>query len=46
MRKVGIKPNEVSYLSAIAACSRVADWKEALRLLDEMVQDGIQPDIK
>ena len=46
MRRVGIKPNEVSYLSAISACSKVADWQEALRLLEEMINDGISPDLK
>lgn len=46
MRRVGIQPNEVSYLSAISACSRVGDWEEALNLLDRMFQDGIKPDIK
>lgn len=46
MQKVGIKPNEVSYLSVISACSRVGDWKRALLLLDEMIVMGVQPDLK
>lgn len=39
-------PNEVSYLSAISACSKAADWQEALRLLEEMTENGIRPDLK
>lgn len=46
MRKVGVTPNEVSYLSAISACSRVGDWQQALWLLDEMMVFGVQPDLK
>lgn len=46
MRRVGVMPNEVSYLSAISACSKAADWQEALRLLEEMTEKGILPDLK
>lgn len=46
MRSVGVTPNTVSYLSAISACAKVAEWEEALRLLEEMIANGIQPDLK
>lgn len=46
MRDVGIKPNEVSYLSVISACSRLGDWRQAMWLLDEMVVFGLEPDLK
>ena len=44
--RVGLKPTQVSFLSAISACAKAADSRGALRLLGEMVDAGVTPDTK
>ncbi|CAM9162008.1 unnamed protein product [Discosporangium mesarthrocarpum] len=37
------KANVVTYSAALSACARRHKWKEALRLLQEMQKEGIEP---
>ncbi|CAK7341345.1 unnamed protein product [Dovyalis caffra] len=47
MEKAGLKPNRVTFLSVLNACSHGGLVDEGLRFFDEMVSEhGVSPDIK
>ena len=45
MTSNGIKPNVISYNTAISACEKGNQWEKALDLLQEMTSNGIKPDV-
>ncbi|CAM9675773.1 unnamed protein product [Ectocarpus sp. 8 AP-2014] len=42
-RTGGPTPDVVSYSATITACSRAGNWERALGLLDQMREDGLEP---
>ena len=45
MRTHGVRPDVISYNTAIAACGARAYYKDAVALLSEMWDQGLEPDI-
>ncbi|CAN0269948.1 unnamed protein product, partial [Phaeothamnion confervicola] len=41
----GLAPNVVAFGTAIKACARGGDWRQALDILDGMPAVGVQPNI-
>ncbi|CAK9057011.1 unnamed protein product [Durusdinium trenchii] len=44
LQEAQVTPNEVSYSAVITACEKVGHWQLAFALLDEMVEQKLQPD--
>lgn len=44
MQQVGIKPDVISYNTAISASGEAGRWKDGLSLLEEMPGEGVKPD--
>lgn len=45
IQKQGLRPDEISYATAIDACSKALKSKPAIELFQQMVKDGIRPNV-
>ena len=45
MKSQGVKPDVISYRTAIVACEKLQQWDKALALLLAMTSQGVEPDV-
>lgn len=45
MRSVGLRPDHVTYGSAVSAMAKAGHWERALSLLRQMLEEGLRPNV-